>query len=382
MIRTGSFTGDPADSIFYILEDHLGSSNVRLNTTGAVIDREEYYPFGDSSLRTWGKKRYRYVAKEKDNESGLYYYGMRYYASWTCRFISVDPLAGEYAQLTPYNNAGNNSITDKDIDGMQGVNTPESINNKPDSNQLPDLVDTESQPFNITANKTIKKYGRNANITIDSKYSNGEFNGVINVEFYEGGGLQIIMKDDKFYYRKKFEFQYEGRKRIEITEVKEGLPFKLFEPIKLNSPNILSDIQDAFGYAFENSLLQKEIRSDDLFDLNGDKGKFETEQAGLAGSRYLKLDLGDIYVSILNKSVSVTDLETEIPRSAKQIYRNGKRTVIYDKEKGGVLYPYKLHLYGYDGNARVRVASILFKDFSTFNHYEAYIKKFYKSLNY
>ena len=56
----------------------------------------------------------------------LYYYGARYYSPWTCRFVSVDPLAGKYAQLTPYNYAGNEPIGDKDIDGMQSENTQPS----------------------------------------------------------------------------------------------------------------------------------------------------------------------------------------------------------------------------------------------------------------
>lgn len=117
------YPGDIVDSVTYILEDQIGSSVARLNTSGGIIDIEEYYPFGDSSLRSFIMKRYRYVGKEKDAESGLYYYGARYYAAWTCRFISVDPLAPEYPQLTPFNNANNNSINDFDIDGQQDNNT-------------------------------------------------------------------------------------------------------------------------------------------------------------------------------------------------------------------------------------------------------------------
>lgn len=126
-IRIGDvFPDDIADSITYNLEDQIGSSCVRLNTSGTVIDKEEYYPFGDSSLRTFTKKRYRYVGKEKDLESGLYYYGARYYAAWTCRFISIDPLAHDYMHLTPYNYAGNKPINSVDIDGMQGENETKS----------------------------------------------------------------------------------------------------------------------------------------------------------------------------------------------------------------------------------------------------------------
>jgi len=117
-----AFPGDIADDVVYILEDQIGSSVARLSTSGTIIDEEEYYPFGDSSLRTFTYKRYRYVGKEKDAESGLYYYGARYYAAWTCRFISVDPLAGDYPFYTPYNYAGNKPIGKIDIDGMQEGN--------------------------------------------------------------------------------------------------------------------------------------------------------------------------------------------------------------------------------------------------------------------
>jgi RHS repeat-associated protein len=118
-----AFPGDITDSVTYHIENQIGSCCSRINTVGAFIDKEEYYPFGDSSLRTFTYKRYRYVGKERDAESGLYYYGARYYAAWTCRFISVDPLAKDYMYLTPYNYANNNPIDDFDIDGMQDTQT-------------------------------------------------------------------------------------------------------------------------------------------------------------------------------------------------------------------------------------------------------------------
>ena len=37
-------------------------------------------------------KRYRYTGKERDEETGLYYHGARYYAPWLGRWISFDPL--------------------------------------------------------------------------------------------------------------------------------------------------------------------------------------------------------------------------------------------------------------------------------------------------
>ena len=121
MKRIGDkFPDDINEEVTYILEDQIGSSVARLNTTGGVIDREEYYPFGDSSLRTFTKKRYRYTGKEKDAESGLYYYGARYYSAWTCRFISIDPKSAEQPNFTPYLYANNNPIRMNDPTGMEG----------------------------------------------------------------------------------------------------------------------------------------------------------------------------------------------------------------------------------------------------------------------
>ncbi len=132
-IRTGSFSGDSSETTFYQLKDHLGSVGLRLNHSGSTIDREEYYPFGDSSLRTFTKKRYRYCGKEKDEESGLYYYGARYYMSWAARFISIDPLAAEALDRTGYHYSSNNPINRNDPDGMkdEGSNetSPKSLDN-------------------------------------------------------------------------------------------------------------------------------------------------------------------------------------------------------------------------------------------------------------
>ncbi|MDP3928695.1 MAG: RHS repeat-associated core domain-containing protein, partial [Bacteroidota bacterium] len=116
-VRNGHDFGDSTPSIKYNLDDHLGSSSLQLDTSGTLVSREEYYPFGETSFGSYGKKRYRFCGKEKDEESGLYYYGARYYSSWTCRFISVDPHAGKYVFQTPYAYADNNPICKMDYNG-------------------------------------------------------------------------------------------------------------------------------------------------------------------------------------------------------------------------------------------------------------------------
>jgi len=96
----------------------------RLDHNGTVLDRMEYYPFGDTSMQTAESKRYRYVGKELDSETGLHYYGARYYAAWVGRFVSVDPLAIEYPHLSSYNYAANRPILEPDVDGLQTESEP------------------------------------------------------------------------------------------------------------------------------------------------------------------------------------------------------------------------------------------------------------------
>jgi RHS repeat-associated protein len=115
---------DENEPTHYNLEDHLGTSMTRLDLNGTVLDRMEYYPFGDTSMQTAESKRYRYVGKELDSETGLHYYGARYYAAWSGRFISVDPLAHSFPYLSSFNYAGNKPIGDFDIDGMQSTGDP------------------------------------------------------------------------------------------------------------------------------------------------------------------------------------------------------------------------------------------------------------------
>jgi len=69
---------------------------------------------------------YRYNGKEKDEHTGLYEYGQRYYAPWLCRFVSVDPVAEKFADLSSYNYAGNKPITKRDQEGLQEEGREES----------------------------------------------------------------------------------------------------------------------------------------------------------------------------------------------------------------------------------------------------------------
>jgi RHS repeat-associated protein len=95
--RTVGTDPGPGELVRYQLANHLDSSILELDQDAQVISYEEYYPYGSTSYQavrsqTETPKRYRYTGKERDGESGLYYYGGRYYASWLGRWVSCDPV--------------------------------------------------------------------------------------------------------------------------------------------------------------------------------------------------------------------------------------------------------------------------------------------------
>jgi RHS repeat-associated protein len=103
---------EPNALIRFQHDNHLGSALLELDDQAAVITYEEYYPYGSTSFGATSsevsKKRYRYTGKERDEETGFYYHGARYYAPWLGRWTACDPaqLMGginyyEYAASNP-----------------------------------------------------------------------------------------------------------------------------------------------------------------------------------------------------------------------------------------------------------------------------------------
>ncbi|MBT3209769.1 MAG: hypothetical protein HN704_12715 [Bacteroidetes bacterium] len=124
-VENGNNISSPTTNQRYQYSNHLGSACLELDENAAIISYEEYHPFGTTSYRSGSSatevslKRYKYVGKERDEETGLYYYGARYYSAWLCRFVSVDPLQFEYPHYTPYQYAGNKPVTFIDLDGLE-----------------------------------------------------------------------------------------------------------------------------------------------------------------------------------------------------------------------------------------------------------------------
>ena len=111
---------------FYYHPDHLGSSSYITNLDGEVVQHIEYVPFGEVFVEErnniWNTP-YLFNAKEFDEETGLYYYGARYYDPRISLWISTDNSEEKYAEFSSYCYVGNNPIILNDPNGNDWLRT-------------------------------------------------------------------------------------------------------------------------------------------------------------------------------------------------------------------------------------------------------------------
>jgi RHS repeat-associated protein len=117
----------PAPRVRYQIDNHLRSSVLEVDDAGRLISYEEYFPFGSTAFQLTSAaaevsaKRYRYNGNERDDETGLYYFGARYYAPWLGRWTSVDP-GGLIDGNNVFSFVRNNPINNRDTQGFFTVN--------------------------------------------------------------------------------------------------------------------------------------------------------------------------------------------------------------------------------------------------------------------
>ncbi len=118
--------------IRYQYSNHLGSAAIETDDAGNVISYEEYHPYGTSAYRSakpgfdLSLKRFRFSGKECDDETGLYYFGARYYAAWLGRWTSSDP-AGFVDGANLFRYCVNNPVSRKDPTGLQTEPLPKPL---------------------------------------------------------------------------------------------------------------------------------------------------------------------------------------------------------------------------------------------------------------
>jgi len=119
--------GYPVAGSYWFHQNHVGSSSVVTDASGAEVARAEYKPYGEiihSVSPGLDIFRSKFTGKEWDKDSELYFFEARSFDPFTGRFLSADTeLAGGpghfAAAYNPYAYANNNPIVFNDPSGHE-----------------------------------------------------------------------------------------------------------------------------------------------------------------------------------------------------------------------------------------------------------------------
>jgi RHS repeat-associated protein len=172
----------------YLTADYLGSTRLITSSAGATVSQHDYLPFGEEVPLAYGGRtalpgfqagsaddvNQKFTGKERDAESGLDYFGARYYGSALGRFTSPDEV-----------------VADQHPDDPQSWNLYGYVRNRPLSSVDPNgRGDTFIFPPIMFGQKSINAAGE-AGIAFAKSYINGAkegYNNLSNVVSEVSGG--------------------------------------------------------------------------------------------------------------------------------------------------------------------------------------------------
>ena len=148
---------------FFYHPDHLGSSSFITNLEGEVVQHIEYVPFGEVFIEernnVWNTP-YLFNAKEFDEETGMYYYGARYYEPRLSLWMSTDPAQEEYNSHSSFCFSGNNPVIYIDYNGKEWTDLDGQVIT--DTKNIKKFIFYSkdfSEQAEVQYNDGIKKYG-------------------------------------------------------------------------------------------------------------------------------------------------------------------------------------------------------------------------------
>jgi len=122
----------------YLITDHLGSTRLVTDENGTVFGRHDFLPFGEEIAggtagrgSQWGagdNVSQKFTSKERDQETGLDFFGARYYGSALGRFTSPDEPLFDQDPVNPqswnlYSYVRNNPLKNIDPFGQDCITT-------------------------------------------------------------------------------------------------------------------------------------------------------------------------------------------------------------------------------------------------------------------
>ena len=105
----------------FYLPDHLGSTSLVTDATGAIVERSDYTPYGSLAAHTGPPAAaHKFTGQRLDADTGLYFYNARYYDPTLGRFVSADTSVQDPADpqtLNRYAYCRNNPLAHIDPSG-------------------------------------------------------------------------------------------------------------------------------------------------------------------------------------------------------------------------------------------------------------------------
>jgi RHS repeat-associated protein len=105
-----------ADQVYFYHTDPVGTPMAISDANGQVVWRGDYKPFGEEDSVTGSLANDRkFIGKEKDEETGPYYFGARYMESKIGRFTAVDPVRAVDPRTSETNDETNNKKDEANV---------------------------------------------------------------------------------------------------------------------------------------------------------------------------------------------------------------------------------------------------------------------------
>ena len=106
--------------VFFYHSDHLGSTSYITDKDGNATQFVSYKPYGEVLVDEHAasfESPWKFNGKELDSETGLYYYGARYYEPVLALWYGVDALTEKYPNMGGYVYCAGNPVKLVDVDG-------------------------------------------------------------------------------------------------------------------------------------------------------------------------------------------------------------------------------------------------------------------------
>src|SRR5262245_35139443 len=255
-VLAGTASGE---GVKWLVQDHLGSTRMVVDRSGSVggVRRDDFAPFGEelsagvgirSAALGYGadSTRQKFTGKERDDETGLDYFGARYYGSVMGRFTSVDPVTVtpgrviDPQQLNLYAYVRNNPLAfidptgmiidtsllnEKDLEKWKKIAELANAKDKngnyvdPKLHEVYEKLDSDKRTFFIENTKL--------GASTSGRFEITKFNGandfseaVIHLDFKKIESINTVTKADLVEGFNKFEGLLDGDKKIQrLAEV-------------------------------------------------------------------------------------------------------------------------------------------------------------------